>query len=209
VPNGSFEAIPALDTQQLMLLFRHHVMKNLLAAGRISQTTVDILDRYVGKYQLSPGMLLEVTREGDRLMGQMPGDPVKTRLFPESMTKFFAKVVDAQFTFEPDQKRAILHVGENDIPLRRSDGTSSPQNLSEFVGDYYSDELQVTYHILKEESLFYLKFGNRPRQQMQPAGKDMAIAGFMMQFQRNEKGEVNGFKINAGRVQNLQFVKSK
>jgi hypothetical protein len=30
-----------------------------------------------------------------------------------------------------------------------------------------------------------------------------------MQFQRNEKGEVNGFKINAGRVQNLQFVKSK
>jgi hypothetical protein len=44
--NGSFEAIPALDTQQLMLLFRHHVMNNLLAAGRISQTTVDIIDRF-------------------------------------------------------------------------------------------------------------------------------------------------------------------
>jgi hypothetical protein len=44
--NGSFEAIPALDTQQLMLLFRHHVIKNLLAAGRISQTTADILDRF-------------------------------------------------------------------------------------------------------------------------------------------------------------------
>ena len=44
--DGSFEAIPALDTQQLMLLFRHHVIKNLLAAGRISQTTVDILDRF-------------------------------------------------------------------------------------------------------------------------------------------------------------------
>jgi len=29
-----------------MLLFRHHVIKNLLAAGRISQTTVDILDRF-------------------------------------------------------------------------------------------------------------------------------------------------------------------
>jgi hypothetical protein len=43
---GSFEAIPALDSQQLMLLFRHHVIKNLLAAGRISQATVDILDRF-------------------------------------------------------------------------------------------------------------------------------------------------------------------
>ena len=44
--DGSFEAIPALDTQQLMLLFRHHVVKNLLARGRISQPTVDILDRF-------------------------------------------------------------------------------------------------------------------------------------------------------------------
>ncbi len=43
---GSFEAIPALDTQQLMLLFRHHVIQNLLAAGRISQTAVDILNRF-------------------------------------------------------------------------------------------------------------------------------------------------------------------
>ena len=44
--DGSFQAIPALDTQQLMLLFRHHVIKNLLAAGRISQATVEILDRF-------------------------------------------------------------------------------------------------------------------------------------------------------------------
>ena len=29
-----------------MLLFRHHVIKNLLAAGQISQTPVDILDRF-------------------------------------------------------------------------------------------------------------------------------------------------------------------
>jgi hypothetical protein len=44
--DGSFEAIPALDSQQLMLLFRHHVLKKLLASGRICQSTVDILDRF-------------------------------------------------------------------------------------------------------------------------------------------------------------------
>jgi Transposase zinc-binding domain/Putative transposase len=44
--DGSFESIPALDTQQLMLLFRHHVIKNLLAAGRIGQATLDILNRF-------------------------------------------------------------------------------------------------------------------------------------------------------------------
>jgi hypothetical protein len=35
-----------MDTQQLMLLFRHHVIKNLLACGRICQVTVDIFDRF-------------------------------------------------------------------------------------------------------------------------------------------------------------------
>jgi hypothetical protein len=44
--DGNFEAIPALDAPQLMLLFRHHLLKNLLACGRIGQATLDILDRF-------------------------------------------------------------------------------------------------------------------------------------------------------------------
>jgi len=44
--DSSFEPIPALDSRQLMLLFRHHVLKNLLACGRIGQATLDILDRF-------------------------------------------------------------------------------------------------------------------------------------------------------------------
>jgi hypothetical protein len=44
--DGSFQAIPALDTQQLMLLFRHHVLNHLLACDRIRQAPVDILDRF-------------------------------------------------------------------------------------------------------------------------------------------------------------------
>jgi Transposase zinc-binding domain/Putative transposase len=42
----SFEAIPALDSRQLMLRFRYHVLRNLLASGQIGQTTLDILDRF-------------------------------------------------------------------------------------------------------------------------------------------------------------------
>jgi len=43
---GNFEAIPALAAPQLMLLFRHHLLKNLLDGGRIGQATLDILDRF-------------------------------------------------------------------------------------------------------------------------------------------------------------------
>jgi len=44
--DGSFEPIPAFDSRQLMLLFRYHVLRNLLASGRIGQTTLDILVRF-------------------------------------------------------------------------------------------------------------------------------------------------------------------
>jgi hypothetical protein len=43
---GIFEQLPAIDTRQLMLLYRHHVLKNLLAYGRIGQATRDILDHF-------------------------------------------------------------------------------------------------------------------------------------------------------------------
>jgi Transposase zinc-binding domain/Putative transposase len=44
--DGCFEPIPTLDALQLMLLFRQHLLANLLACGRIGQATLDILDRF-------------------------------------------------------------------------------------------------------------------------------------------------------------------
>lgn len=57
-----------------------------------------ILDTYAGRYQLRPDFILTVTREGDRLMTQATGQQ-KVEMFPESETKFFAKVFDGQVTF--------------------------------------------------------------------------------------------------------------
>jgi D-alanyl-D-alanine-carboxypeptidase/D-alanyl-D-alanine-endopeptidase len=58
-----------------------------------------VLDRYVGKYALTPAFVLEVTREGDRLFVQATGQE-KLPVFAQSETTFFYKVVDAQLSFE-------------------------------------------------------------------------------------------------------------
>ena len=73
--------------------------------------TVDpkLYDEYVGQYQLTPTFILTVTRDGDRLMTQATGQP-KFEIFPESDTKFFLKVVDAQLTFVRDERGAVTHV---------------------------------------------------------------------------------------------------
>jgi CubicO group peptidase (beta-lactamase class C family) len=68
-----------------------------------------ILDAYVGQYELRPDFIITMTREGDSLMTQATGQP-KFELFPESETKFFLKVVEAQVTFVKDEKGVVTHL---------------------------------------------------------------------------------------------------
>jgi len=81
-----------------------------------------ILDRYVGRYQLTPDLALTVTREGDQLYAQATGQG-KFELFAESETEFFLKVTDAQVTFETEAtgpaKRLVLHQLGRDVPAQR------------------------------------------------------------------------------------------
>jgi serine-type D-Ala-D-Ala carboxypeptidase/endopeptidase len=58
-----------------------------------------VYERYVGRYQLAPAAFLTVTRRDAHLFAQLTGQPA-FEIFPESETRFFLKVVDAQLTFE-------------------------------------------------------------------------------------------------------------
>lgn len=60
--------------------------------------TEDKLDRLLGVYELEPGFLMTITREGTHLFMQATGQGI-AEAFAESETKFFFKVVDAQMEF--------------------------------------------------------------------------------------------------------------
>ena len=81
-----------------------------------------IFDGYVGSYQLSPGLSIAITREGDHLYEQVTGQQ-KVEIFPDSEKEFFLKVVDAQITFVTDSQgratKLILHQGGRDHPGKR------------------------------------------------------------------------------------------
>jgi serine-type D-Ala-D-Ala carboxypeptidase/endopeptidase len=70
-----------------------------------------LLDHYAGRYQVTPNLILEITRDGDRLFAQafvqLPhnrsGDSTaapKFELFAEGEKNFFARVTDKQIAFE-------------------------------------------------------------------------------------------------------------
>ena len=81
-----------------------------------------LYDRYVGEYELAPGFVLTVTREGNRLMTQATGQG-KIEVFPYSETEFFLKVTDAQISFVKGPTGVIdhlvLHQAGRDMPAKR------------------------------------------------------------------------------------------
>jgi enterochelin esterase-like enzyme len=65
-----------------------------------------IIDAYVGQYELAPKVVLTLRRFGDRLTAQITGQPPFV-VFPESETRFFWKVADAQFTMQKDNEGRV------------------------------------------------------------------------------------------------------
>ncbi len=94
----------------------------LPAARAVVPLTDEQLDACVGEYELAPTFHITITRSGTQLNAQATGQPA-FEIFPESPTKFFLTVVDAQMEFTPgaDGRMAslTLHQGGQHIPGRR------------------------------------------------------------------------------------------
>ncbi len=82
--------------------------KNVNAMGIVrrlegKEVTVDPagFGAYVGEYQVTERMVLTITKDGDKLFGQFPGQE-KHALEPVSATQFSIPTVNASVTFEKD-----------------------------------------------------------------------------------------------------------
>lgn len=111
---------------------------------------VEVLQRYVGTYELTLRMKNYIRLEGDRLTTQLTGQKTLP-LFAETETKFFLKAVDAQLEFVKNEKGEITHLvmyqNGRETPVQRvSDKVEAPpepkvvavsaEKLKEYVGTY-------------------------------------------------------------------------
>lgn len=80
------------------------------------------LDPLLGEYELAPGFIMSVTREGARLFMQATGQQ-RLEAFPSSPLEFFFKAVDARVVFilAADGRAAslVLHQGGHEMPGQR------------------------------------------------------------------------------------------
>ncbi|HWQ03103.1 MAG TPA: serine hydrolase domain-containing protein [Candidatus Nitrosotenuis sp.] len=81
--------------------------------------------------------------------------------------------------------------------------------LPAFAGDYFSDELDIVWHIALKDGKLTNRIGaSTTTTELRPAFRDAFIAsGVQLIFEREAAGRPQSFTIQAGRVRNIRFVR--
>ncbi|MCI0693033.1 beta-lactamase family protein [candidate division KSB1 bacterium] len=157
--------------------------------------------------------------------GALGGYRAQLLRFPEH--KFSIVILSNLASFNPAAlayKVADIYLAEHLKPLETSkeeniQATATPVTKSEkliltnsqlqgFVGDYYSDELEVSCKVSTENGRLFLQIKNNPKMPVEPFDKDaFEAAGSKLFFQRSQSSQITGFTVDAGRVKNLKFTK--
>lgn len=173
-----------------------------------------VYDAYVGHYELYPGFVITVTKEDNRLFAQATGQG-KAEVFPESETKFFYTIVDAQLTFVKDDKgqvkHLVLHQNGRDLEARklgpdyqppppRKEVAVNPEILKSYVGRY---ELTpgILFDVTVEGDKLMVQITGQPRLQVYPESETKffyKVVEAQITFQKDAEGKVTSLVLHQG-----------
>ena len=170
-----------------------------------------ILSKYVGTYELSAGVNMMIRLEGSQLTSQLPGQRA-IPIFPESETKFFPKVVDAEIEFGKDEKGAVTNltlrqggretkcVRTSGTVLERREVTLSPKIVALYAGTY---ELRPGFNLvvtLEGEQLMSQATG-QPKVPLFAESESkffLKAVDAQIEFFKNEQGAVTHLMLHQG-----------
>ncbi|MGH9900561.1 MAG: hypothetical protein ACRD68_01840, partial [Pyrinomonadaceae bacterium] len=164
------------------------------------------------------GALWKVTTANGNLV--VDASVITLQAVPISNTQFRAVNAPANIniTFDdaapgkPPLMRVQIETGKPMVFEAISPPVLAPAQLAEYVGDYYSDELQALYQVALEDGNLFLRLANKDtelaRKPLQPSLKDaFSVRGLNLNFVRDGQGKISHFTVNAGRVKNIRFMR--
>lgn len=174
-----------------------------------------ILQTYVGDYELRPGFVISITENNNQLTAQATGQQALS-LVPTSATQFMVQGVEAMIEFVPNGGDKVgilkLHQGGQIQEAKRVkafDKTSV--QLSDFSGNFYSEELATTYEFVVVDDKLIAKHSRLSDFELNPVKTDVfsSTAWFfgMVEFIRDENNAITGFRVSNDRVRKLYFKK--
>lgn len=117
---------------------------------------------------------------------------------------------EVHFSTTPEGLREMRIPQAPGSPLFQAVEPASAEDRAGLAGTYYSEELDVTYTLSEKEGNLVLKKENRlPAAVLQPAfaGAFRAPGVGLLRVTRDSGKKVTGFKINAGRIRGIEFIR--
>ncbi len=169
-----------------------------------------LYDAYVGKYEYPGGAILTVTREGNKLLAQLSGQP-QFEIFPRSETEFFWKVVDAQITFVKNEQGEVTHgihrQGGQTLTVPRLK-EETPAQIDPAVYDAYVGEYELapgmTITVTKEGAQLFVQLTGQPRFEIFPRSATeyfLQVVKADLTFVKDEAGNVASLILKQGGVE--------
>lgn len=161
------------------------------------------------------GDVLTLTARDGKIVGTMSGTAVQ--FAPLSATLFRSVgapgIAEIEFQRQSPQQKWSLRLtiqGQQPVVFEAAQLASpNASQLAEYAGDYFSEELNVTYVLKVEGDKLTFKMPRATQAALSPSITDSfnATGGLRFNFQRDRQNRVNGFTVSAGRVRNLRFVR--
>jgi CubicO group peptidase (beta-lactamase class C family) len=108
-----------------------------------------------------------------------------------------------RLTYKPDDEKA-------DIFAEVDAFTPAAGELKDYAGVYSSEEIDPLFEIKAEkDGLVLHRLKNKP-DTLKPVTRDFFVGSIgNLRFVRNDKGEISGFKLSTGRVENMRFRRGR
>lgn len=188
--------------------------KETADAGEI-KVDHNLLVSYCGQYELQPGNIASISLENETLYASAPG-LAKTTMNALSYNEFTVKVVSAKVAFLKNDSGKISKMkvnmnGQEIYANRLPDFDPGKINLSEYTGDFHSDELSTTYSFIVESGKLiarHFRTGDVILSAVKPdqfTGSQWYFSS--VEFVRNSSGIITGIKVTGGRTRNMKFAK--
>jgi CubicO group peptidase (beta-lactamase class C family) len=178
-----------------------------LPEDKLKDKTGDYVDRKTGSsysVRLREGRL-EFSGSGQRLtLGA-----VSENVF---VATGIQEAIEMEFESQGKDGPRLLRITQEGTPQLTFESYTranpTPEDLKEYEGEYHSEELEATFHVSLRKGRLHFTHRTAPPNALVPLAKDIFSLGNMrIVFGRDQSGRIASFIVNAGRVQNLRFLK--
>jgi CubicO group peptidase (beta-lactamase class C family) len=156
------------------------------------------------------GEVRRIRLVGDTLFS-LGGGTERTRIVPLGDGRFRSGP-GTELRFEGDAaapSRMIVRTTGETVTYTRADTTAlSPAKLAEYAGNYRSEEVDATHTWRIEKDQLVLYVNDRRLGVLEPTYKDGFVrGGSVIDVERDSRGRITGFVVEAGRVRHLRFTR--